>query len=82
MPARLSPAQLAVLKSAADGNVKRQVGYPYRWYSDGWLVPRSATCKGLLSRSLMELDFDGADARFIPAVVTDAGQAVLDRIGA
>lgn len=78
MPARLTPAQLAALKAAADGNLARQSGYPYRWHAGGWVFPRAATCKALLSRGLIALDFEHQPGLWVTAAVTAAGRALLD----
>lgn len=82
MPARLSPTQLAALKAAADGKLSRQSSPPYRWNAASSsttpaFIPRKATCDALFERGLISLDFDRADARWIPAPITDAGRAVL-----
>ena len=84
MPAvKLTPAQRQVLALAAEGKVSRQIGYPYRWHAagaDGAFAPRSATCHALLDRGLIALDFAHEDGRWVPAVVTAAGRALLDTL--
>ncbi len=78
--ANLSPAQLRVLKSAAEGKVSRRISYPYGWRAadcDGSFAPRAVTCDALLDRGLISLDFERADARRVPAVLTDSGRALL-----
>lgn len=81
MPA-LSAAQLAALKAAADGKLSRLRGFPYSWRGsneNGSYAPRSATCDALIERGLIALDFEHWDsARWVTALVTAAGRAVLD----
>lgn len=79
---RLSPAQRRVLRAADDGKVSRRRSYPYGWHAaddDGSFAPRAATCDALIDRGLLAFDFDGGEHRWIPAVLTDAGRAALDR---
>lgn len=77
---KLTPAQRRVLVLAAGGKVSRQIGYPYRWHAGDWVAPRSATCHALLDRGLIVLDFAHEDGRWVPAVVTAAGRALLDSL--
>jgi len=75
--AALSPAQLAVLKAAADGGVYRMSTRRtlYRWTARGRSCAVNATVDALLRAGLVKVDFSGVRA---VAVLTDAGRALLE----